>query len=559
MVASATTVENRGLYICAGSASVIGPSFALCGSIIAIFATLTLAILRLNHGIFSYTLDDAYIELRLGEQLRHFHYGINSTEVSSPASSIVFPLLLAPAADFSWYGYVPLGINLLCLLLSALIIADCARKCGLGSFAAGALALVLCTVFNLFGVAFTGLEHSLQTLLTLAMLQGVMTLRARSKVPVWLDAAAISAPFVRFEGLASSGAYLLILWGAGRRAHALSTAGILGFMLLAFATIMHHASLPIIPASAQAKSAIAGSLVTDQRLSLTPLIIQNFAHNLSTRNGSLLILIASGLALHLVARMRAPSSETDVALFTILITVAQLGAGNFGWLDRYETYVLAPAVISVVCVYRRQWHTALENSPTLATAGIFALLLIAGLPMIRLFFRIPGFAHSVYLQQYQMHRLAVEFIKQPVAVNDLGWVSYRNPNSVIDLVGLTSQETRHIRETRSARALEALLARNHVSLVMIYPEWFDHMIPDSLTPLAELISRCTICAPAFRRVVLFATPSADSQALRTTLEAFGRSLPPEAELRFAARNHAPVQHGAGGVPASGVSATAQDP
>jgi hypothetical protein len=47
----------------------------------------------------------------------------------------------------------------------------------------------------------------------------------------------------------------------------------------------------------------------------------------------------------------------------------------------------------------------------------------------------PLAGRGVYEQQYQMHRFAVEFYKRPVAVNDLGWVSYRNPNYVFGPLG----------------------------------------------------------------------------------------------------------------------------
>ncbi|HKL20996.1 MAG TPA: hypothetical protein VJ904_04275 [Tichowtungia sp.] len=54
------------------------------------------SILYLNGGVFTYSLDDAYIHLSLAEQIHHGHYGINAGEYSSPSSSVLCPFLLAP-------------------------------------------------------------------------------------------------------------------------------------------------------------------------------------------------------------------------------------------------------------------------------------------------------------------------------------------------------------------------------------------------------------------------------------------------------------------------------
>ena len=52
------------------------------------------AILVGNGGGFSFTLDDPYIHLALSENLLQGHYGVNVQEYLSPASSIIWPILL---------------------------------------------------------------------------------------------------------------------------------------------------------------------------------------------------------------------------------------------------------------------------------------------------------------------------------------------------------------------------------------------------------------------------------------------------------------------------------
>ncbi|MEL6611591.1 MAG: hypothetical protein AAFQ53_05825, partial [Bacteroidota bacterium] len=52
-------------------------------------------VLTVTDGDFVYPLDDPYIHLAVAENLTQGHYGLNLAEPSSPASSVVWPGLLA--------------------------------------------------------------------------------------------------------------------------------------------------------------------------------------------------------------------------------------------------------------------------------------------------------------------------------------------------------------------------------------------------------------------------------------------------------------------------------
>ena len=77
------------------------------------------AILSLNNGHFAYVIDDPYIHLALSERIAHGHYGLNPGEAVAPASSILWPFLLAPFAFFEWHSLVPL---VLCSLAAVITI-----------------------------------------------------------------------------------------------------------------------------------------------------------------------------------------------------------------------------------------------------------------------------------------------------------------------------------------------------------------------------------------------------------------------------------------------------
>ena len=66
------------------------------------------AMLNWNEGLFTYTLDDPYIHLRLAENISQGHYGINPSEYSAPSSSILWPFLLVPFSSFFVLSIRPL-------------------------------------------------------------------------------------------------------------------------------------------------------------------------------------------------------------------------------------------------------------------------------------------------------------------------------------------------------------------------------------------------------------------------------------------------------------------
>ena len=98
------------------------PALACC-----VFLLLTtvifLRIRQLNGGPFTYALDDAYIHLGLSDQIAHGHYGINENEYSSPASSILWPFLLALFSPSSIHLYLPLLLSMAAGLVAVYALA----------------------------------------------------------------------------------------------------------------------------------------------------------------------------------------------------------------------------------------------------------------------------------------------------------------------------------------------------------------------------------------------------------------------------------------------------
>src|ERR1035438_492633 len=157
----------------------------------AILLGMVLSILKLNNGTFIYSMDDPYIALALSDQISHGNYGINAGLHAAPASSILFPFLLAAAAGTSLHPYLPLIINCLALFATLAILWRLFAHLGLAedtfgvvAQAAGLLLLAIC--LNLIGVVFTGLEHSLHIAEVAACVYGIALFLDTRKMPAWL-------------------------------------------------------------------------------------------------------------------------------------------------------------------------------------------------------------------------------------------------------------------------------------------------------------------------------------------------------------------------------------
>ena len=145
----------------------------------------------------------------------------------------------------------------------------------------------------------------------------------------------------------------------------------------------------------------------------------------------------------------------------------------------------------------------------------------------------PRAASNVYEQQYQMHRFITEVYRGPVAVNDLGWTSYRNPYYVLDLWGLGSETARRLHRAHPTDAswMQRLAERHGVKLVMIFREWFPYL-PCSWTQLGELhLSGRNVSVPV-DHVTFFAAPPGDPEAIRARIKRFMPTLPEGVRFRF---------------------------
>ncbi|MBN2417017.1 hypothetical protein JXO52_14340 [bacterium] len=506
--------------------------FLLAGMFfLGIAALETGLILAGNNGMFIYTLDDPYIHLALAENIMDGHYGVNAQEFSAPSSSIIWPFLLAPLSGSHW---TPLLLNLLFglgvlyfvwrLLDDGLVIDNNPIRTAVMTLLLGLF--VLCS--NLIGLVFTGMEHVLQVLLVTALARELIRDTRDRGSRTWLTALIIIAPLVRYENMAVSGAAVLyLLLRRQWRAVLLSTAG-MGLTLGGFAFFLVHAGHRVFPTSVVLK------LGETQSGFLPGEVINHLKYSLAGPPQGMLLV--TGMLILLGYALLSDRSSRDRALAAAgaAAIAAHLAIGGYGWYHRYEIYIwvflllllghmAAPAVAALFTHERKNrvfWK--------------FALLVSAGGCLVCSEYiwdlsTIPYASNNIYEQHYQMHRFAVDYYKRPVAVNDIGYVTYKNPNYVLDLWGLSSLSalTTRLENSNDLRYTNELLRSRNVRLAMIYPRWFTAITKEWIK-VGELVidmDENRKIGPAERSVSFFAVDESAAEEAVSLLHRFEKTLP----------------------------------
>jgi hypothetical protein len=517
-------------------------------AIIALIAVLMAGVLRINHGTFTYTLDDPYIHLALSDQIRHGNYGLYPGTHAAPSSSILFPFLLAIASGTRLHPYFPLVINIGCLFATIEIVRRFLHHLRLGSdnlaiFAQAAALALIAVSFNLVGVVFTGLEHSLHIALVAATVYGVVLLIDRHQMPRWLPLVLVLSPLVRYEGLALSVGTILLLALLGRWRSALATFATMVSLVVGFSLFLKHLGLSVLPSSIMVKSAIAsGAGGGAQKLlhGLTMTIDTMIGHPIGLPLLLIGLFAAARFSQDLFRRGYPWTPNGLISLPLLFLIGGQAVAGRFGWLERYEDYLLLGVCLMSLFLARGlirfaispdRRYDVVHRSRVVLVLGAFAALLLVGARYVNSMAQVPKAANNVYEQQLQMHRFIDGYYRSPVAVNDLGLISYHNPYPVLDLGGLGSEKARlMIAHHATAADYQAFVAANGVHLAIIYQEWFADQIPDGWTHVGTLILSGERISAGEEQVEFYATDAATASSVHQELIAFQPTLPQGVKL-----------------------------
>jgi hypothetical protein len=264
--------------------------------------------------------------------------------------------------------------------------------------------------------------------------------------------------------------------------------------LAAYMGAMALLGLPLLPSSVLIKAPSFSS----SHLGVFARVLSALSSAVQYKPAVALWLASALVILHPILRGRGvlrPAESEPLTFKRELVFVATvLGAvlahamfGSWGWWYRYETYVLTMTVAAGIVLWSAQIRSFVADARPLQVALAVLALFAIDFPYLKGTALDPFAGRGIYEQQYQMHRFAVDFYRQPVAANDIGWLSYRNPLYVLDLWGLGSETARKARlVTHEPGWMDELTHAHHVTLAMIYSNWFQGDIPASWQKIGTL-------------------------------------------------------------------------
>jgi len=487
---------------------------------------------------FTYTLDDPYIHLALAKGVSRFHYGINPSEFSAPSSSILWPFLMAPFAHLQGYWLAPLALNLACLMGTLVVLQRLlASRFGVRQFSSWISASLVAFCLNIYGLVFTGMEHSLQVFLVAVIASAL----AQRRLSVWLWTFLLALPLVRYEGLAISLPVLCYLAFQGRatRVKALLTGLVLAIGLVSFSAFLAGLGLGYLPSSVFAKqSATTAGSMFGLFKAMKGGVLAN-AYSLPT-----FTVYGFGLFAGFAAWS---SSRARVLLLLAAPAILHLCLGANGWFGRYEVSILLYLLIVSADLLVDQLDSRTEflasaslgrqfGAGRVAKASIlFPLLLVFVVgtrPLWESTLLTPLAAKNIQDQQVQMAVIVSKYLHKPVAVNDLGAVALSSKQYVLDLWGLGSYEALSLRRDPANDPrlwIPRLMAEKDVHYAIVYDSWFRET-PGNWIRVANLTLPGRRVTPASDVVSFYATSPASAEDLAEAIARYKSENPNKASM-----------------------------
>ncbi|MGR3290624.1 MAG: hypothetical protein ACU0C9_05445 [Paracoccaceae bacterium] len=502
-------------------------------SALLFFVVLETLALLMTGGVFEYPLDDVYIHLSMAEGIWAGGYGVNPGEYSSAASSALYPLLLVPFASPEIQRFMPLLWNVVGLVASAWLWAELLLAGGYGHQRLSAIGLILAIAGPLAllmsSTAFLGMEHTLHAATSLAIVLGL--LRHFQGATPWalLFAGILFSPLLRYEGLALALLACGVLFIGGQKRRAMLGFALALVPLAGFSIFLMSLGLDPLPNSIMAKQLTTANA----DLGTVQNIIWKFRYNISTGGGSIVFgfVLASLAAMALSADIR----HGPLRRFAFVLIIAGIGhlfLGQIGWLNRYEHYILVTVAGGFLVLLAA--FAGRISALIIAAVAVVALLIpaVVYLPEVIKYF--PVNARAIHTQQGQMARFAKQHLKAPVAVNDIGWLTWNNENYVLDLGGLASAEALKLRLGASEPGWAGPLADAHqVPVAMIYDAWIGEAVGSDWIKLGEFILRDRVGFLGGDTVTFYATSPAAVKPAIAALNSWVLTLDPLTYFDFA--------------------------
>ena len=435
--------------------------FLLTLLVVAVYFFAVLAWVSDGFSHFNYTLDDPYIHLQLARNIWHGHYGFNANELSAPSSSILWSFILAPFAALSFYELIPLCLNILLGLCFAGYLFNFLKKRRWSERASFGFTLLAVLAVNCVGLALNGMEHVLQILVGLVVVDKIFGQfpqdESRDQNNWMVSGLLAFAMLVRYEMMvfwvAAVGSYLL----TKQVRKALWVGGLSIVPLALFSLFLRSLNLGFLPASVMAKT---------KGHQVFPLSLLDSANsNLQSRPGQILVLLVL-VAVILCVKSKRASLEN---LWIIVVpAILHILVGRFGWFFRYEVYIFLYMSLLIVM----QIEVVKIKRGWIAAWAVF--FIVVYWPYLASVSKLRQACRNIHYQQGVTLEFVNKYLQEPIGTNDIGYVGFKHPYYILDLYGLASKEALGYRlNSNDFNWVTDLAKAHHVEVLFVYTKWIN--------------------------------------------------------------------------------------
>lgn len=548
-------------------------------------------ILGYNDGHFVYALDDPYIFLAMS---KHHYLGVTPGIITNASSSLLG--LYALTLFRSTFGVMfPFFLNLLVSLMNTILFWRCVRFEAVNdSFVLLAvravMTIILILATNQITLIFTGMEHNIQVLLCTIAFLGVITELKENRVPWWFVVTVILLPLWRYDCFALYIPLLLFLYARHHVKESIFCFCFASVVITLYFAWWHSMGQPFFPASLIVRSYeikminqmlmnnhvstfffIASVFCITGFISILLYAMRNFIVPRMTiiLQSIILLLIFSAFiwsfpfskllhypylflaffifTFYVFTAKVIPEWRLFAAIMVIQIYLELSAIGVVGGF-RFSAFWNVFVILGFFWLFRNWFEQSALQSRSfvylLLTTSIGLILqfnsdFLTYPQSLGLFYNVVA-SNSMYRQQYQMARFVKDYYQAPVAVNDVGLVSYSSPDEVYDVCGIanSSELENDISDQKTgwcygSRVSDKQLRQKNINLLMIY---IDSRFIASPPKSYQLIGVLHLLLPAdgvaSRDVYFFATPKTAQHTIRL-LKVFEKTLPPGVKLQIA--------------------------
>ncbi|HZM03564.1 MAG TPA: hypothetical protein VFC44_11195 [Candidatus Saccharimonadales bacterium] len=513
-----------------------------------IFGLMVVLSLHNTGGHFSYAIDDAYISMAIARNFAQYGtWGIAPHEFASMASSPGWILLTA--AVFWLFGpsvWAPLVMNAVFGTLLLVLIWIIFRSFQLRPITALIGLLLVLVLTPVVPVAFTGLEHLVQTFFDLGYIFAASIAlggdappqRRRMALAIMLLLSPLLT-MIRYEGgfiLTVAGCLLL----ARKQFLAFVLTGVLGLLpIVVSGLIFISHGWFFFPTSILLKGNVPSSAnILHSALKLVGMSVWQLYGPSGSHMAVLLGLVLLGW-LYLGRPMLASRLGVMVLLF-FGTSLLHLELASLGWFYRYEAYLVCLGlVILVLLAAQIPWRSLLPpgwGSPAIMALSVVLLMEPLWARGGESYINTPIGSRNIYEQQVQMAKFLGAYYKgQSVAANDVGAISYFSGVHCLDLWGLGDATVARLKRSGkySTSSIRELARQQSVKIAIVYDGRYDYYggLPPEWVKAAEwTIADNHVCA--YATVSFYAVDPAELPALRRHLQDFNRQLPKSVVVNF---------------------------